>query len=92
MVGIHQFCLRGWSLSKDRREMVVPLSFDTNQSYASNQWLWKDVTERRYEEWRMGSEEREMGNGEWEIEDGQREMKNRQWKMENGKWEMESGR
>ena len=47
--------------------MVVPLSFDTNQSYASNQCLWKDVTERRYEEWRMGSEEREMENGKWRM-------------------------
>ena len=45
----------------------MPLSFDTNQRYASNQWLWKDVTERRYEEWRMGSEEREMENGKWRM-------------------------
>lgn len=79
--------------------MVVPLSFDTNQSYASNQWLWKDVTERRYEEWRMGSEEREMENGKWRMgnrgwatgneeqamENGEREMGNGEWVMGNWK-------
>ena len=57
--------------------MVVPLSLDTNQSYASYQWLWKDVTERRYEEWRMRSEEREMENGKWR-------MGNRGWATGNG--------
>ena len=53
----------------------MPLSFDTNQSYASNQWLWKDVTKRRYEEWRMGSEEREM----------------EKWRMRNGGWATGNG-
>ena len=48
----------------------MPLSLDTNQSYANYQWLWKDVTERRYEEWRMGSEEREMENGKWRMGNG----------------------
>ena len=82
-MGIHQlftkFCLRGWFLTENQREVVVPLLLDTNQSYASYQWLRRNVTERDMEngKWRVG-------NGEWETENGK-------WRMGNGEWAVGNG-
>ena len=70
----------------------MPLSLDTNQSYASYQWLWKDVTERRYEEWRMGSEERVMENGKWRMGNEKWRIGNGKWRTGNGKWRVGDGK